>query len=182
MTNEERIVEYIISNKRKGTVELEPICKRLNINSGSEELIVKLLLDKGIIAKAQYNPLGIVVKESAEALYTVLETEPPVPAGSLKELLKASPLSNAELAKRIGVSVSTVYRASKKPEKYLDVVTKIYAELGVAPISEAVKESVEHDDEPEIQALIKKEKVREAIMIKVIKKMSELKSVLEELI
>ncbi len=184
MTNEQKIAKHIIDNKLKGTIKLMPICKSLRINSGSEQAIVDALLEKGVIAKADFKHTAIVIKQTPKELFTVTEEEAAVPvqAGNLKELIKASKLSSAEMAKRLGVSKSTIYRAGKNPEKYADVTKKLYELLGVSPVAVAVAESVTHEDEPEINALIAKEKAREDIMIRAMKKMKELDEIFKELI
>jgi transcriptional regulator with XRE-family HTH domain len=160
MSFEKKVAEYVSKNKEQGEVNLMEVAavvaegKNTSMNGLQ---VIQELLELGIVASIVGDGSQPVIKivrltgkKEEELMEDDSEVEEPIPADNLKDLIKGSQYSQKELAKRLGVSKSTIYRATKNPEKYVDVVNSVCDLLGVANFMEKEEECCE-DPEPKVE-------------------------------
>ena len=137
MNTNKKMAKYVQDKKLTGKNSLMTIAKNAiggtSVGGDSAGLIKELAL-LGITAVID-SKLNLIIKEDVtieSVSVKVTAEEEPIPADNLGDLIKGSQYSQKELASRLGVSKSTIYRAAKNPKKYPEVAAKICELLGVS--------------------------------------------------
>lgn len=207
MSTEAKMAKHIKNKNLTGKVSLYDVA-RATINrtggvGGDTMTLIKELKKLGIEAYPA-GPLHITVKKVEAVKVEVVgendivveETDEPVPADNIADLVKASQYSQKQLAERLKVSKSTVYRAIKNPSKYPEVVASMYDLLGVSqPKQEgtpkikdtkkkkkpvAKEQPVIKIDNKKLEALLKADEKKLRVMKQVFEKIGEVNALLAE--
>jgi transcriptional regulator with XRE-family HTH domain len=196
MNLEEKIVKHILEKKLTGKYKLIDLVEKcVNRYAGvsvDSLALVNGLAEKDIVSSVYFDNdvpmIDIRPLRKTKTQEDLLEksgevnVDEPIPADNLKDLVKGSQYSQKELANRLGVSKSTIYRATKNPEKYEGVVSDICELLGVDKITantvseEAVttEEQTPENEEPtleynleEIEGIVEENKGLKTIILSV---------------